>query len=120
MGETMWTLLLAACGMPFDDFWGPFDRITKWTRLLLVVFVALFIGSFNNLITATFVDGVIHFSTMERDWILRDTMICSDSPLQKLKKLLLSNHRAVDGFISLKTLRKELIRNCDVQILLES
>jgi len=117
--ETMWTMFVAACGaMPFNDFWGPFDSITKWYRLFLLVFVAIFRFGLLNVITAIVIDGVICISTTERDLHIRETMARDRSPLQKLKQVLLSSKKARDGFLSIKSLRRELIQNAEVVSLL--
>jgi len=119
--STMSTMFMAAIGgMSFEDFWGPFDSISMWYRLLIVAFVCFFMFGFMNVITAIVIDGVIFFSAMERDWQIRNTMACDDSPLQKLKRILQSGNRARDGFISLKHLRRELIQNDQVTSLLGS
>jgi len=113
--ETMWTLGLASCGhLPVNEFWGPFDNISKWTRVFLLIFVGLFVFGFFNIITAIFVDGVIFFSTIERDWNIHETMAREHSPLQQLKTVLLCSERVRDGFLGLKSLQREIHQNDEV------
>jgi len=105
VSRTQYTLFLAVSG---GEAWGqllkPFEAMSSWNRLLFVIYIVFLIFGVMNILSAVYMDTLLHASTLERDTRLSERTTKEKFQLRQLRMMLKSQPLNEEGLIQRKHL----------------